>query len=91
MTEPPLDEDLVNSLLAVGTAITCYETAAVELDGAPLDDEDVATIRRMPMGTKLKIVARLIEVADSIRADLRNLDLAVLALTTADVAAELPE
>jgi len=83
------DSQKILDYLALAAAIGSAETAATELDEAPLDEADARVLAELPDELRLPVLARLVGVADGIREGLRQLDAAILvasggqAITTA--------
>lgn len=68
-------------IAGAGGAITLMEDAIQNLEAMRLDEDDLAAIRCMPTDWRIRVTGRLIELAESLRESLLELDGAVLGLT----------
>lgn len=78
-----LTEDQVRQLLNVGAAFAALQVAADVIERTRFDDEDVQAIDWLPFGIRAHTVARIIDAAEAIREELREIDGRVLVLTGA--------
>lgn len=86
MTASPLadlTDDQVRQLLNVGATFAALQMTADLFEKSCFDDDDVEAIGWLPMGIRAHTVARLLEAAEAIREELREVDGRLLVLTGA--------
>lgn len=83
MTSPivDIDEDVVRKILNVGAAFAALQVAADVIEKVAFDDDDVQGITWLPIGLQVHTKARILEAAEAIREELREIDAALLTLT----------
>lgn len=79
--EVVVTEDQLADLLAFGAEFTLIEDAVQNLELITLGDDEVAAFLLMPATFRMKMTARLVELAEVMREALRELDGRVLQLT----------
>ena len=73
--------DQAMALISLGGAFTLIEDAIQNLDSMQLDDDEIACLRLMPEDYRMKVTARLLELVESLRESLRELDGRAIELT----------
>lgn len=79
--EVVITDDQLADLLAFGAEFTLIEDAVQNLELITLGDDEVAAFLLMPATFRMQMTARLVELAESMRESLRELDGRVLQLT----------
>jgi hypothetical protein len=89
MTSPleGLSDDDLRTTLNVGATFAALQVAADVIEKAAFDDDDVTGINWLPTELRLHTVARLIEAAEAIREELREIDARILVLSGVEVQA----
>lgn len=83
MTSPisELSDDEIRKILNVGATFAAIQVAIDVLEKAAIDDDDAEAIGWLPLELRLHTVARLLDAADGIREELREIDAQLLSLT----------
>jgi hypothetical protein len=83
MTSPleGLTDEQLRKVLNVGSAFAALQMAADVVERAHFDDDDVEAIGWLPAGLRMHTVARVIDAAEGIREELREIDARILLLT----------
>jgi hypothetical protein len=83
MTSPlaDLSDDQVRKLLNVGSAFAALQVAADVVEKTAFDDDDVEAIGWLPLELRMHTIARIIDAAEAIREELREIDGRTLLLT----------
>lgn len=83
MTSPlaALEDEQLKQLLNVGATFAAVQVAADVFEKSAFDDDDVEAINWLPIALRTHTVARLIDAAEAIREELRELDARILVLT----------
>jgi hypothetical protein len=76
-----LTVEQVHHLLGMSATVTLIEDAIQNLEAVPLEDEDLAALRLLDDDSRMRITARMLELAEVLREILRNLDGQLLVLT----------
>jgi hypothetical protein len=76
-----LTEDQLRQVLNVGATFAALQVAADVLEKTAFDDDDVEAINWLPVAMRTHTVARLIDAAEAIREELREVDGRILMLT----------
>jgi hypothetical protein len=80
----PLDgltEGQVRQTLNLGASFAVFQILADVIEKLGFDSEDAEAITWLPMGLKTHTIARIIDAAEAIREELRNVDGELLGLT----------
>lgn len=80
----PVTPDQLANLASLAGTVTLIEDAAQTLDDMVLEDQQVDAFEIMPTEWRIRIVARLAEMAELIREALRELDGRVFQLTAGE-------
>lgn len=86
MTNPivDLDVDQLRKLLNLGAAFAAANIAADVLERAAFDSDDAEALTWLPLSIRMETVARLLDCADAMREELRQLDAVLLGFATAE-------
>ena len=76
-----LNTDTLRQLLNIGAAFAALQVAADVIERAAFDDDDVEGIKQLPLDLRAHTTARIIEAAEAIREELREIDARIIALT----------
>lgn len=82
MTVAELTREEQVELLALGTVITLIEDGTQNLEAGEFDDEEIVMLLSLKDDVRMTLIARLIELAESVRESLRTLDGRLLQLTS---------
>jgi hypothetical protein len=76
-----LDDGQIRQLLNVGASFAALQVVADVIEKTAFDDDDVEAIGWLPIGVRTHTLARIIDAAEAIREELREIDGRVLVLT----------
>lgn len=77
-------EDVVN-LMSLAATFTVTEDAIQNLESVPFDDVEIDALALLDEDHRMRLIARLVEIAETLREVSRELDGRVLQLTGANL------
>lgn len=77
-----ITEDQAIAIAALGGVVTLIEDAVQNLEDMRLEDDEVEALVCMPLDWRVGVTGRLMQLAESLRESLRELDGRVLQLTS---------